>query len=168
MPEYEYSVPMTFGIVGVGGFIIQSPWNTPCEMALLAVNPGGGDGGGFAISLDGPTSLAVDPHTAPNDGGARGLQFQWLINTTVMPAIFFPMPQRQAWAWWNPGTAGEAGSVVVIFRRALDAFVALPALVESNPADEHQYHAMMARQQAEEQGEAGSLQRGGTHAGRGE
>lgn len=137
---YEYTIPITFGAVGAGQFRILSPWNTPCEAAILAVTFGKA-GGGISLALGSNAPVAVTEKVAPNDGGARGLYlYQDASGVVQLSPIFFPFPLAGGAGNWNPVTAGEAGNVVIVFRRALDQFPTLPDTHYVNPEDEHDWH----------------------------
>lgn len=166
MPEYEYSVPMTFGGVGAAAtFQVASPWNTPCEVMVHSISASAA--GGVALSPD-ASPVVTKTATAPNSGGARGMYFYPTAAALLQPsAVFFPMPQRVLYGAWAATNATDAVAVVVIFRRAINAFTPVPDMMHVNPFDQHEWHAERERQMSDEYAAATGLeQQGRTSPGR--
>lgn len=52
-PEYEYSVPFSFGgAAGGAPYALNVPFSTPCEVALIAITSIGGETGNVALTTE--------------------------------------------------------------------------------------------------------------------
>ncbi len=115
--DYEYSMPMSFGVLGAAGtaqsFTIASPWNAPTEMALLHLSC---QDAGTLIIAPTPVQAPTAATTATPSGAMPG----WYLSPHgaalyTLPAVFAPMPSTLYGSW---ATAGAYAAVVTaVFRR---------------------------------------------------
>lgn len=142
--EYEYSQAIIYG-GPTGVYPAESPWNTPCEVAVVGISLA--DVGGILL-LPGyqPNAAAPDITTfTPNAGGAPGFIYiapaaAALINT----GHYFALPSGKGTLVVKVANS-KVGLATLVYRRIDANIPQMPDLFTVHPNDEFQYHDMRQR-----------------------